>query len=473
MVVFVSERYFHKIEDLDFTEFRSVILLDDFSIINPKTSKATLRQWIADGGKELRKIKNLALRLAGRVKKKVQEEDLACIIYTSGTAGHSKGVMLTHKNVVWNALASSRIPDIDEHDRFLSILPLAHVYECTLGLILPLLCGASVDYVRKPPTAAVLLPALQSVRPTAMLTVPLIIEKMYKTRILPEINRRGLLRMAYRFPFVRKRINRAAGRKLHATFGGALRFFGVGGASLAPDVEQFLREARFPYAIGYGLTETSPLLAGSNASKTRFRSTGPLLAGVEVRIQDPDATSGIGEIVARSPGIMKGYYRDPEQTGEVLTPDGWFHTGDLGKFDADGYLYICGRRKNVILGPSGENIYPEVLESIINRSNVVLESLVSQDQGQLIARVFLDYEKLDAVFAAQNLTETEVKNRIQELLENLRKEVNEQVSSFSRLARVIEQLEPFEKTATQKIKRYLYTTTNNGRKKPRVRSQKR
>jgi long-chain acyl-CoA synthetase len=243
-----------------------------------------------------------------------------------------------------------------------------------------------------------------------------------------------------------------------ATFGGALRFFGVGGASLAPDVERFLREAKFPYAIGYGLTETSPLIAGSSAANTRYRSTGPVMPDVQLKIEDPDQKSGIGEIVIRGPGLMLGYYRDPERTAEVVTSDGWFHTGDLGMVDQDGYLYICGRKKNVIVGPSGENIYPEVIESVINRSDIVLESLVLQNQGQLIARIFLDYEKLDAEFAASNLTETQAKERIQELLETIRRTTNEQVSSFSRLARAIEQREPFEKTATQKIKRHLYAT---------------
>jgi len=457
-VVFVSERYYHKLEDMDLTDFRSVILLNDFSIINPSTSKATLRQLVAEGSKELRKIKNLALRWAGRARTTVREDDLASIIYTSGTAGHSKGVMLTHKSIVWNAESSSHIPEIDEHDRFLSILPLAHVYECTLGLVLPILCGAAVYYVTKPPTAPVLLPALEIVKPTAMLTVPLIIEKMYKSRILPEIKKRKLVRMAYAFPPIRKRINRMAGRKLMATFGGAMRFFGIGGTSLAPDVERFLREAKFPYAIGYGLTETSPLIAGANAEITRYRSTGPLLPGVEVRIEDPDPKSGIGEIVVKTPSLMSGYYRDPERTAEVVTSDGWFHTGDLGMFDKDRFLYICGRKKNVILGPSGENVYPEVIESVINRSDVVLESLVLQDQGQLVARIFLDYEKLDAEFAEASLTETQAKERIQELLESIRRQTNEQVSSFSRLARAIEQREPFEKTATQKIKRHLYAT---------------
>jgi long-chain acyl-CoA synthetase len=457
-VIFISERFYHKIEDLNFSEFNSIILMNDFSIINPATSKATLRQIITEGSKELRKIKNLVLSLAGFIQQEVIEDDIASIIYTSGTTGHSKGVMLTHKNIVWNANASSKIPEINEKDRMLSILPLAHVYECTLGLILPIMYGASVYYVKKPPTPAVLLPALEKVRPTMMLTVPLIIEKMYKTRIMPEIKKRIIVRLVYKFPMIRKRIHKLAGKKLMETFGGALRFFGVGGAALSPEVERFLLEAEFPYAIGYGLTETSPLIAGANAEKTKYRSTGPIVPGLEVRIENPDPKSGIGEIVVRGPSIMKGYYRDLKRTEEVISHEGWFHTGDLGSFDKKGYLYINGRMKNVIIGPSGENIYPEAIESIINRSDIVLESLTYQDEGQLVARIYLNYEKLDVEFSSLGLTESQAKERIIQLLEDIRKQVNEQVSSFSRISRVIEQTEPFEKTPTQKIKRYLYVS---------------
>jgi long-chain acyl-CoA synthetase len=456
-VIFASERFFHKIEDLDFMEFNSIILINDFSIINPSTSKATLRQLITEGSKELRKIKNLVLSLTGLIQRDVTENDTASIIYTSGTTGHSKGVMLTHKNIVWNASASAKIPDINENDRMLSVLPLAHVYECTLGLILPIIYGASVYYVKKPPTAAVLLPALEKVKPTMMLTVPLIIEKMYKTRILPEIKKRMIVRLVYKFPMIRKRIHKLAGKKLMETFGGALRFYGVGGAALSPEVERFLLEAEFPYAIGYGLTETSPLVAGANAEKTRYRSTGPIVPGLEVNIENPDPKSGIGEIIVRGPSVMKGYYRDSERTEEVLSQEGWFHTGDLGSFDKNGYLYINGRMKNVILGPSGENIYPEAIESVINRSDIVLESLIYQDEGLLVARIYLDYEKLDVEFSNMGLTGSQARERIVQLLEDIRKQVNEHVSSFSRINRVIEQTEPFEKTPTQKIKRYLYT----------------
>lgn len=456
-VVFVSERYYHKVEELDLQLFASVILLDNFAIINPRTSKATLRQLLAEGSRELRRIRNIALRFVGLLHSDVEPDDLASIIYTSGTTGHSKGVMLTHRNIVSNAVAGAAVQALGPGDRMLSILPLAHVYECTLGLVLPALQGAAVYYLRKPPTAPVLLPALETVRPTIMLAVPLIIEKIYKTKILPEIRRRFLVRMLYRFPLLRKRIHRIAGKKLLHTFGGELKFFGVGGAALSPEVERFLREAEFPYAIGYGLTETSPLLAGSDPRTTKFRATGPSVQGAEVRIADADPKTGIGEVQARGTGIMKGYYRDPERTAESFTADGWFRTGDLGRLDEEGYLYITGRLKNVILGPSGENIYPEAIESVINRFDVVLESLVFEQEGALTARIHLDYEKLDEKFTAEGISQAQAEERIAALLEDIRKKVNEQVSAFSRLARVIEQTEPFEKTPTQKIKRYLYT----------------
>jgi long-chain acyl-CoA synthetase len=455
-VVFVSERSYQKIESMDAGTLLALVLLNNLSPIHPKTSKDKLRALIREGGKELRRVRNKALKIAGRIKTGVSEDDVASIIYTSGTTGHSKGVMLTHRNIVWNAEASATIPQITQDDRMLSVLPLAHVYECTLGLVLPVLCGASVTYLRKPPTGAVLLPALASVKPTAMLTVPLIIEKIIKSGVMKEIQKRRAVRLLYRLPVFRRRINRMAGRRLRMMFGGHLRFFGIGGSALSPDAERFLIEAEFPYAIGYGLTETSPLVAGCNAETSRFRAIGPVLPGVEVKIDGSSPGAATGEILVRGPGIMKGYYLDPKRTEEVLSQDGWFRTGDLGSFDRDGYLYIRGRKKNVILGPSGENIYPEAVESVINRFDIVLESLVFSDQGQLVARIVLDYERLDAEFSERRLTESQAKERIRQLLEQIRLHVNEQVSSFSRLARVIEQTEPFEKTPTQKIKRYLY-----------------
>ncbi len=387
----------------------------------------------------------------------VDEDDLASLIYTSGTTGRSKGVMLTHRNICFTALKSKRIQHVDENDRFLSVLPLAHTYENTIGFILPLICGACVYYLDKPPSPSVLLPALQKIRPTMMLTVPLIIEKIYRNRILVSFTSKKLIRAIYSVPFFRKRLNLIAGRKLKKTFGGHLKFFGIGGAKLDPTVEKFLIEARFPYAIGYGLTETSPLLAGMGPAQVRLESTGPAMEGVQLKIHDPNPETGEGEIWAKGPNVMVGYYKDPEMTRQVITPDGWLRTGDLGKFDKDNFLYIKGRSKNVIVMPGGENIYPEEIESVINNFHYVAESLVVEKKGKLVALVHFNQEELENKY--HHLKEG-VKNYVEkrkvELSKELHAYVNARVNKFSRLQSVIDHPHPFQKTATHKIKRFLY-----------------
>ena len=454
--VFVSKRLYGQLEEIEFPELETMILLDDFSIIPPMTKKDKLSELLEEGGREFAKLKEAALKLTRRIPAAVRPDDVAAIVYTSGTTGHSKGVMLTHRNLTSDAAASVQLVSVSEHDRMLSILPLSHTYECTLGLITPLMVGASVYYLDKLPTAAVLLPAMAKVKPTIMLSVPLVIEKIYKANILPKLTGGTIIRGLYKIPLVRRRLNRVAGQKLLHSFGGELRLLCIGGAALAPDVEQFLGEAKFPYAIGYGLTETSPLIAGTGPGRTRFRSTGPPIRGATIVIDNPDPVTGEGEILVRGPMVMKGYYRDSKRTEDVLTKDGWFRTGDLGVFDKQGYLYIKGRLKNLILGPSGKNIYPEEIESTINEFDVVQESLVFAQNNQIVARIHLNYEKLDEQFPSQQLSESQIRQRIKKLLEDLRREVNERVASFSRIQRVIEQMEPFEKTPTQKIKRHLY-----------------
>jgi long-chain acyl-CoA synthetase len=378
----------------------------------------------------------------------VSGDDLAVIIYTSGTTGHSKGVMLTHGNIVSNAVATRSIIQLQPCDRLLSILPLAHTYECSIGFVAALLQGSSVTYLDRPPTATVLLPALARVRPTVMVTVPLVMEKIVRSRVLPELQRHAL----YARPLVRRFLNLVAGVKLKRLFGGCLRFFGIGG--LAPDVERFLAEARFPYAIGYGLTETSPLVAGCAPFRTRVGSVGPALAGVEVRLAD--AGPGGGEIQVRGPNVMRGYYLDPERTREAFTEDGWFRTGDLGTRDARGRLFIRGRLKTMILGASGENIYPEEIEALINQSEAVAESLVYGDTSGVTALVHLKPEVIESLYGrvADGIAKAEA--AVAGMLESLRRDVNERLAAFSRVQRVQLQREPFEKTPTQKIKRHVY-----------------
>ncbi len=387
----------------------------------------------------------------------VDEDDLLSIIYTSGTTGTSKGVMLTHKNIVWTARQSLTFQFITENDRFLSVLPLSHTFENTLGLIFPITYGASVHYLRKPPVASVLLPSLQEVKPTIMLVVPLIIEKIYKGKILPQINSKAITRELYKIRPFQKILSRVAGKKLYQTFGGELRFFGVGGAKLDNQVERFLMDARFPLAIGYGLTETSPLLAGAVGKNVRYLSTGVPLEGVELRIGNADPVTGEGEVQARGQNVMKGYYKESEQTNKVFTNDGWFKTGDLGRFDKSGFLYIKGRIKNMIVGASGENIYPEEIESVINRMEYVLESLVVQQKGRLVAMVHLNMEEIETRFIQLKEEALHKFNaNLDEILDEIQQKVNEEVNKFSRIQQVVLQPLPFEKTPTQKIKRFLY-----------------
>ncbi len=454
--VFVSAKYFNKIEDAEVNSLLIRVLLDDFSVIPPNTKNDLIKEVIAGGKKEFAKIKEAALKLVGLIPVEVEEDNTALILYTSGTTGHSKGVMLTHKNIVSDALSTLDMVHMDTNDRMLSILPLFHTIESTLGLVIPIIAGASVTYLDKPPTAAALLPALQKVKPTVMLAVPLIIEKIYRNKVLPEFNKKAMVRGLYKIPTIRKRLNKIAGKKLMYTFGGELRMFCIGGASLAADVERFLKEAHFPYAIGYGLTETSPLVTGTGPEGVLLRSAGKVMKWMEIKIDNPDTKNGEGEVLIKGPNVMKGYYKDLEKTKEVFTDDGWFKSGDLGVIDSEGYLFIKGRSKNVIIGSNGKNIYPEEVESIINEFQFVAESLVVEKEEQLIAKIYLNYDQIDEEFKIQKLTEPEARKIVNKIIDDLLPKINERVNTFSRINKIVEQREPFEKTPTQKIKRYLY-----------------
>lgn len=448
-ILFVSEGLYHKIagEDLPVEE---IILIDSFTVI-PKGTPAA-------GLKELTPIAFDALEAVPPGD--VAEEDLVTIIYTSGTTGNSKGVMLTHKNIAWNAKQATTMQPIAEKDRFLSILPLSHTYENTLGLLLPTFHGASVYYLRKPPTAPVLLPALQIVKPTILLSVPLVIEKIFKGKIYPTLMKSPVTRTLYKIPTMRKVLHKVAGKKLLKTFGGNLIFFGIGGAKLDGTVERFLIEAGFPYAIGYGLTETSPLLAGTTPSTPCWGTTGKALEGVKLRLADADPDTGEGEVQAQGPNVMVGYYKAPEITASVFTEDGWFKTGDLGSFDKNGNLSIKGRIKNMIVGASGENIYPEEIESVINRQSYVMESLVVQQKGKLVALIHLNMEEIENQLSAwkndASVFADKIGQRRDEILKDIQTKVNAQVNKFSRIQQVLFHKEPFEKTPTQKIKRFKY-----------------
>ncbi|MDX9918672.1 MAG: AMP-binding protein [Paludibacter sp.] len=440
--LFVSERLKPKTDGIELPHLKAKIKLEDLTVISGEITTP-----------KPEKIAEIA----------VNEEDIAAIIYTSGTTGRSKGVVLTQKNITFVAMQSYTIFPINENDVFLSFLPLSHTYENSIGMLYPIMYGASIYYLEKPPTAASLLPAMAKIRPTMMLSVPLIMEKLYKNQIQAKFVKTKFSRMIYKSPVFRILIHRIAGKKLYQTFGGRLKFFGIGGAKLDSRVERFLKEAKFPYAIGYGLTETAPLLAGAAPHQTKLQSTGYAMEGVELKLNEPNK-KGVGEIWAKGPNVMVGYYKNPEATEEVLTQDGWFRTGDLGKFDAKQRLFIKGRMKNTIISASGENIYPEDIESVINNTQYVVESLVIEEDGYLVAKVILDIEAIEKNIAHLKAVIDEKKEKYTEWKQHFTKELNAKLNRASQINRVDIMDEPFEKTASQKIKRFLYNKTNPKKK---------
>ena len=471
--IFISKKLKHKVSEEILNSLDLVIEIDTFSVIHQKGET---------------KPQNIATAMQAAEEPK--PEDLATIIYTSGTTGSSKGVMLTHHNLTAHLYCSTQLRPGFEWDVWLSLLPLSHTLESSLCMLLPMASGSSVYYIEKAPTPTVLLQALKKVRPTTVLSVPLIIEKIYKGTIKPKFTSKRTVKAIYETTLGRKILHFVAGIQLKKTFGGRMRFFGIGGAKLDPIVERFLYEARYPYAIGYGLTECSPLLAGAIPNMVKWQSTGPAAPGVTLKILNPNPVTGEGEVVAKGENIMSGYYKNPEATAEAFTEDGWFRTKDLGIIDKKGRLFLKGRLGNMIVGPSGENIYPEEIESVINGHIMVAESIVSIDtKGKLIARVHFNQEKLaelkeqiqrtyqeklklyqekkESVVASYNETKDnmeqvmeEVKKAFNEKIEQLQAEVSEYVNSrvnkFSQISLIIAQTEQFEKTATLKIKRYLY-----------------
>lgn len=379
-----------------------------------------------------------------------QADSLAAILYTSGTSGNAKGVMLSHRNIIHNVNIAPGVIKLTSKDTFLSILPAAHTYELSLGEVFPFSMGAKVSYLKGAPTPSVLLKALKQVRPTAVASVPLIIEKIYRKSVLVTIQKNSTLSwMRDNTPALLYLI---IGLKLKKTFGGRLRIFAIGGAKLDSEVESFLKQAHFPYAIGYGMTETAPLIAAAPVGKTVVGSTGWAMEGVTIKLLNTRNDNGLGEIVVKGPNVMMGYYKDPERTKEAFTEDGWLHTKDLAAVDSKGRYFIKGRLGNMILGASGENIYPEEIEEVINGIENVEESIVKSSEGKLVALV----KMADGVLDWSHDGEEGFRTIVENMQNDIRNKTNANVSKASQIASVILVREAFEKTATKKIRRFLY-----------------
>lgn len=450
-VLFVSTAKLPNVTQATLDAVKLVILLDDLSV-----NKTNIE---------------LAKQPAEVVTPK--PDDLAGIFYTSGTTGRAKGVMLSHANLQQNVVAASyAYPGARLGFNWLSVLPMAHTYEMAFGMLYPIYVGACVNFIDKAPTPTVLVRSLAQVRPQVMLAVPLIIDKIYKGSVRKTIEASKF--MSWMDKHCQRLLYRIVGIKLKKTFGGRLDFFGIGGAKLDPVVEDFLQKAKFPYAIGYGLTETAPLITYTNYKRPyKVGSLGKHAYRVKVRLGDVNRETGEGEIQCQGPNVMLGYYKDPERTASVFTEDGWFRTGDLATMTKRGVFSIKGRLGSMIVGVSGENIYPEEIESVINSFPHVLESVVVKRDGKLVGLVKFDdvVEQIrntyDDAVEAYNKASEEGKEKLAKTMEEAKKKwdevsksiveyVNKQTRKSNNIQAVEAVKEPFIKTATMKIKRMFY-----------------
>ena len=374
-------------------------------------------------------------------------DDLAVLNYTSGSTGNPKGVMLTHLNLSGNVeFAHTRIPH-KKGDKVLSMLPIAHMFGLMFEFIYQVCEGAQVYFLTQPPTPTVLMKAFAQVKPFMVLTVPLVVEKIVKKGVLPKIST-PTMKILWKTPFIKNVIRRKVKEGLDKMFGGELRYLIIGGAALNGEVEQVLHDIKYQYCVGYGMTECGPLISYEDYWAYAFHSCGKELPQCHVRIDSEDPTSKDGEIQVKGINVMKGYYKNEEATKAVFTEDGWMRTGDLGVLDKQGNIYIHGRSKNMILGASGQNIYPEELEDKFNSMPCVVESIVVGRDGKLVALVFPDTSaEGKKILGTKSLTQQMEENRVA---------VNKDLPQYSQISSVELVAQEFEKTPKRSIKRYLY-----------------
>lgn len=374
--------------------------------------------------------------------------DLALINYTSGSTGNSKGVMITYGNLWGNiGYALGQIDFLHPGDGMLSMLPLAHMYGLVFEFLFPLCKGCHITFLGRVPSPKVLLEAFAQVRPQLVITVPLVIEKIVRGKVFP-ILKKPVVKFLTSIPGIRQLIYARIRKQLVSALGGNLRQLILGGAPLTADVEEFLRKIKFPFTIGYGMTECAPLVTYEWWSTQRPHSCGRVVDGMQVRIDSPDPANVPGVLYLKGPNVMKGYFKNEEATREALSDDGWLNTGDICTMDRDGYLYIRGREKNMILGPSGQNIYPEEVEIVLNDLPLVGESIVVDRGGKLVALVHPDYEAARKL----GLTEAQADEKVSALLPQL----NKSLPSYARVSEIEIHHDEFEKTPKHSIRRFIY-----------------
>jgi len=448
VLAFIAESIYENLDESKMQNLNAIFSLKDFSLLFHKKMN-TVQIYNKAENEYLHKLGGQLT--PGNFKfPAIKNEDLATIVYTSGTTGFSKGVMLPHNSISANVRYAQNNMPLKPGDNILSFMPLAHSYGCAFEFLFPISLGCHITFLDKIPSPKILLKSFSEIRPQLILSVPLILEKIYKKQIEPTISK-GALKQLLKLPGISKLIHKKILNKLVDVFGGKFFEIVIGGAALNSQVELFLRKIGFPITNGYGMTECGPLISYSPWNEIKARSVGRVVDTLEIKVDSDDSENIVGEILVRGENVMQGYYKNPEATKGALDEGGWLHTGDLGMIDKDGFIYLKGRVKNMILGPSGQNIYPEEIESRLNNLPFVDESLVIEKNGKLIAFVHPDYEAIDA----NNLDEVSIVKKMEEN----RKALNEILPAYSSITKIDLYAQEFEKTPTKKIKRFLYDVT--------------
>ena len=447
VLLFAADFLYEPLEESKMENIRGTISLADFSIISKRKPKQAVDL--------LKNLKDVFMKKFGEAFSpdsiqfpKVPNDSLAVISYTSGTTGFSKGVMIPHNSLIANVVYANNNMPLQPGDAIVSFLPLAHAYGCAFEFLWPFTLGCHITFLTKTPSPQIILQAFKEIRPRLVLSVPLVIEKIYKKQLLPAISKPHM-KVILGIPGLNKVIHKKIRQKLIDVFGGNFHEVVIGGAALNKDVELFFNKIKFPFSIGYGMTECGPLISYANWDKTKLGSAGKLVDNMEVKIDSPDPYNQVGEIMIRGENVMYGYYKNEEATKQALDEEGWLHTGDLGLIDEENFIFIKGRSKSLILGSSGQNIYPEEIEAKYNNLKYVVESVVVEKDEKLVALIYPDNELL----AKQGIEESELLS----FLDESRKQLNNEMPAYMGVSAIKLHPEEFEKTPKKSIKRFLYT----------------
>ena len=444
LLLFVDDKLWEGISESDMPAINGVISLDSIEMI---ASANKLYKDAYSGLEEKYQKKYPSLTKEDVKFSDVTNDKLAVISYTGGTTGFSKGVMISHNNLAANVRYAQHNMPLNPGDPLVSFLPLAHTYGCAFEFLFPFTYGCHITILSKTPSPQVIVQAFKEIRPRLILSVPLVIEKIFKKQLLPVISKPHM-KVLLAIPGVNKILHKKIREKLNESFGGRFKEVVIGGAALNPEAEKFFRKINFKFTVGYGMTECGPLISYASWNTTKLGASGRPVDTLEVTIDSGNPHKEIGEIILRGENVMLGYYKNEEATREIIDDDGWMHTGDLGLMDRENNIFIKGRNKSMLLGPSGKNIFPEEIESVFNNMDYISESLVISEDNKLIALIHPDYEMMKR----DNITE----EQLNKIFEDARKDVNEKIPDYMAVHKFRIHPEEFIKTPKRSIRRFLY-----------------